>query len=138
MAEGYGLSEFQQFFLGVLAGRIAPGFRSLDSGARARFYEIVGGALASKPASLRRQFFLFLRVVRWWPLLRFGGRFDRLEPGRQDAALRWFQDLAPVPLRMGFWGLKALVYLGTYGQPEVGERLSYRPVRNGNERLLDR
>ena len=121
-------------FLAV-AARVAPGLAELDAAGRERFAAIVGKALAERPAALRRQLALFLTLLRWAPLLRFGATFDRLESARQDAVLRWLLDAPAAKLRGGFWGLRALVFMGYYGQPETWGAIAYAPSFAGNERL---
>ena len=121
-------------FLAV-AARVAPPVAGLDGGGRERFAAIVGTALAGRAPALRRQFALFLTVLRWAPLLRFGAPFERLRPAAQDAVLRWFMDAPAAKLRGGFWGLRALVFMGYYGQPETWGTIAYAPSFAGNERL---
>ncbi len=129
------LNERQWAFLLELAGRIAPGTLALDAAGRDRFRAIVAKALADRPASIRRQFALFLGLLRWAPLLRFGAPFHRLAPKRQDAVLRWFMDAPHAKLRGGMWGLRALVFMGYYAQPETWPAARYAPSFDGN-RLL--
>jgi hypothetical protein len=119
----------------TVAERIVPAAADLDGEGRSRFVAIVSSALADRPSSIQKQFGLFLGILRWAPLLRFGARFDRLRPDRQDAVLRWLLDAPVAKVRSGFWGLRALAFMGYYGQPEVWPRLRYTPASNGNERL---
>jgi hypothetical protein len=84
---------------------------------------------------VRRQFAVFLGVLRWAPMVRYGSRLDRLRTDRQDAVLRWFEDCPVGLLRKGFWGLKAMVFMGYYGQPETHELIGYRPRFDGREGL---
>ncbi len=116
----------------AIGRRIAPGIAALDADARDRVVAIVRHAVASRPVALQRQFDLFLNLVRWGPVLRYGRRFDDLDPDRQDAVLRWFYDAPVMVLRQGFWGLKTLVFMGFYGRPEAGAQIGYRPSRTGN------
>jgi hypothetical protein len=96
---------------------------------------IVEKAIASRPPALRRQVRLFLFLLRWLPVPRFGSPLERLSVEQQVAVLTWFQS-APISLfRKGFWGIKALVFMGYYGRPETGPELGYRPAPNGNELL---
>lgn len=122
-------------FLFTVGARIAPGLSELDSNGRDGAAAIVARALASRTPAMRRQLALFLTVLRWAPVVRYGRPFDRLSPPQQDAVLRWFQDAPLTPLRQGFWGVKTLVYMGYYGRPELGAAIAYRPSRRGNERL---
>lgn len=122
-------------FIFVLARRLVPDSRDLDEPGKQRVLAIIAGALAPHPPKVARQLGLFLTLIRWLPALRYGGPLDRLAPETQDAALRWFQE-GPVKLfRQGFWGVKALLYMGYYGRPEIHASLGYRPSTSGNERL---
>ncbi|MBZ5586947.1 MAG: hypothetical protein LAO05_00100 [Acidobacteriia bacterium] len=131
------LSKRQWRFFLAVAARVAPPCERLDPAGQARFNAIVGKALAARPRSLQRQFRLFLTLLRWGPALRFGASFDRLEPVRQDAVLRWLLDAPILKLRSGFWGVRALAFMGLYGQPEVWPALRYAPSFNGNRFLHD-
>ncbi len=122
-------------FLLIAGERIAPGMAGLDPGARAQVAAIIAGAIDARPAAVRRQLALFLRLLRWAPLLRYGRPFDRLTPAQQDAVLRWFHDAPVAALRQGFWGVKTLVFMGYYGRTGIGEQIGYRPSRDGNAML---
>lgn len=129
------LSASQAGLLFSLAARVVPETAGLDGPAKERFGAIVDQALSARPAAVRRQFRVLLSLLRWLPALRYGAPFERLAPGRQDAVLAWFQDAPLRPLRQGFWGLKALVFMGYYGRAEAGEAIGYAPSFAGNERL---
>jgi hypothetical protein len=119
----------------AIGARIAPGLAALDAPARARVVSIVEHAVASRSPKLQRQLALFLNVVRWAPLLRYGVPFHRLDPARQDAVLHWFHDAPLEALRRGFWGVKTLVFMGYYARLEAGAEIGYRPSRTGNALL---
>jgi hypothetical protein len=126
------LSEREWEFLSAcLAARLAPDSTPLDADGRRRFREIVAGALAERPDAVVKQIRLFLRLLRLAPALRYGRTFDRLPPERQDAVLRAFQDAPVQKLRQGLWGVKALVFMGYYAQPQVAPRLNYTPSFDG-------
>jgi hypothetical protein len=129
------LSERQWGLLTRVAERIVPATAALDGEGRARFAAIIAKALLDRPPSIRRQFRLFLALLRWAPLLRFGAPFERLAPERQDAVLRWLLDAPIAKLRGGFWGLRALVFMGYYGRPEAWPAVRYAPSFSGNEHL---
>jgi len=129
------LSERQWRFLLVVAARVVPAVAGLDEAGQRRFREIVLKALADRPRSVQRQFALFLGVIRWAPLVRYGARFDRLAPERQDAMLGWLMRAPLAKVRGGFWGLRALVFMGYYARPEVWSGIGYAPSFAGNERL---
>lgn len=116
----------------VVAERIAPGVAELDETRKERVMAEIERAVGARPLALQRQLTMFLNIMRWAPVARYGREFDRLSPAQQDAVLRWFMDAPVARLRQGFWGVKTLVYMGYYGLPEVADRIGYRPSRNGN------
>ena len=110
----------------------------MTPGDRDAMLDLVDQALAARSPAMRRQFGLFLQMLRWWPLLRYVRPLEMLDPRQQDAVLRGFQD-APVQLvRSGFWGVRTLIFIGYYGRPDVGPSIAYRPSRDGNAVLHDR
>jgi hypothetical protein len=129
------LSGRQRAFVAALGRALVPEMCGLSPERQARFFAIIETMLASRPAQTVRLLRIFLGFLRWFPLLRFGGRLDRLEGERQATALRWFQDSPVASIRTGFWGVKTLVYMGYYAQPEVAAGLGYAPARDGNGRL---
>lgn len=86
--------------------------------------------LSNRPARLRRGLLAFVWVVRWLPAPRWGRRFDRLPPARQDAFLRWLQGSRLLPLRLGFWGLRSLILIAYYGALSGDGRLCEPPGRD--------
>jgi hypothetical protein len=129
------LSRDKQDFFWTLATRIVPETAELDEDGRRRFFDIVDGALLDRPANVRRQFATFLGVLRRAPLIRYGKSFEKLPADCQDAVLRWFEDCPVGLLRNGFWGLKTMVFMGYYGQPETHQLVGYAPDLNGKARL---
>jgi hypothetical protein len=129
------LTQEKSEFLWILANRIVPETVELDEQGRKRFFDIVDGALLDRPASVSGQFATFLGVIRKAPLIRYGKSFEFLTPVCQDAVLHWFEDCPVGLLRKGFWGLKAMVFMGYYGQPETNELVGYAPEFDGKARL---
>jgi hypothetical protein len=129
------LNERQWQLLLHIGASIVPEVTGLDAEGQRRFRELVGGALAQRPRSMQRQFALFLGVLHWLPALRFGRSFDRLGARQRDAVLRWLLDAPVMRLRSGFWGLRTLVFMGVYGQPQSWPAIGYRPSFDGNQHL---
>ena len=129
------LSNENAEFLQVLAARIVPETTDLDPAGLSRFFGIIDGALQDRPPSVRRQFAIFLGVLRWAPLVRYGSPFEKLRADVQDVVLRWFEDCPVSLLRKGIWGLKAMVFMGYYGQPETNELVGYSPDFDGEAGL---
>ena len=131
------LSQDKAAFLKVLAARIVPETAELDNAGLARFFGIIDETLQGRPPTVRRQFAAFLGLLRWAPVLRYGSPLEKLRPERQDVILRWFEDCPIGLLRKGFWGLKTMVFMGYYGQPETNSEVGYAPERDGRARLHD-
>jgi len=127
-------STRQAMFLAV-AVRVVPEMAALDEAGRDEALALVERQLAGRPGKMRRELALFLTVIRWAPVLRYGRPFDRLPPGPRDAVLAWLEDAPVTKLRSGFWGLKTLAFLAYYGRPSVAETINYRPARDGNALL---
>ncbi len=87
---------------------------------------MVESALASRPPALRRQLRLFIRLLEWLPLLRYGRRLTRLDPERRARFLSGVQDAPLVLIRRGFWGLRTLVLLGYYARAAAAAEVGYR------------
>jgi hypothetical protein len=122
-------------FLLTIGERIVPAIRELDAAAKGRMLAAIEHAIDARDPALRRRLELFLRIVRWTPVVRYGRRFERLTSDRQDRVLRWFQNAPIATLRQGFWGVKTLIFMAYYGRPEAGVQIGYRPSRVGNRFL---
>jgi len=129
------LSEEQAAFLLVVARRIVPEATALDERGCAQLLAIIDRALMDRGADVCRKFGVFLGVLRWAPVLRYGRIFSGLRPDRQDAVLRWFESAPLGLLRQGTWGLKAMAFMGYYGRVEAWEEIGYAPSFDSLERL---
>jgi hypothetical protein len=129
------LSQEKAEFLRVLASRIVPETTELDGAGLGRFFGIIDTALLDRPPEVRQQFKTFLGLLRWAPVFRYGSPLEKLRSEKQDAVLRWFEDCPVGLLRKGFWGLKAMVFMGYYGQPETNELVGYAPDFDGRASL---
>jgi hypothetical protein len=110
---------------------VVPEATRLDEAGWAAIEGTVAATLASRPAALQRQFRFFLRIVEWFPVLRFGRRFTRLDPARRTRFLRSLQDSPLLLMRRGAWGLRTLVLMGYYGRPEARGEIGYRADPGG-------
>ena len=126
------LTASERAFLLAIAPRIVPASAQMTPDERDVMMALIEETLASRTPAMRRQFSLFLRALRWLPVLRHLRPLDRLDGGQQDAALRWFQDNPLQVVRGGFWGVRTLVLLGYYGQPVHGRVIAYNPSTDGN------
>ena len=108
-----------------------PEARQLPPEEWAALERIVEAALAERPPALWRQLALFLLVLEWAPLLRWGRRLSALDPERRTRFLEAVQAAPLLLLRRGFWGLRTLVFLGYYGRPAAAGEIGYRADPRG-------
>lgn len=109
----------------VLATSIVPESDGLDDAGWTDLETIVEKALSKRPAAVRRQLAVFIRLLDFLPRLRWFRPFARLDPRRRARFLRSIQDSRVFLLRRGFWGLRTLVFMGYYGRPEAYREIGY-------------
>jgi hypothetical protein len=126
------IPDNQRPLLRLLAARVVPESAQLSAAEHAEMLALIDEALADRPAAMQRQFRLFLQVLRWAPVARYGRRLDRLQPPQQDSVLRWFQDCPVQIIRSGFWGVRTLLMMGYYARPAVAATIGYHPSTDGN------
>lgn len=127
------LSAAARRVLREAACAIVPEAARLDEKGWAEFERLIESALRDRPESLRRRLRLFLRAIEWLPVLRYGRRFSALEPLRQASFLSWLETNPVLLIRNGFWGLRTLIFLGYYGQPEITRAIGYAADARGWE-----
>jgi hypothetical protein len=110
---------------------VAPRARSFDPEAWRRAEALVGRLVAARPAAVRRQLVLFLRVLDLLPLPRWGHRFRNLSPERRLVVLRRLERAPLLAVRRGVWGVRTLAWAAVYGQGPVQEAVGYRPSPAG-------
>ena len=88
-------------------------------------------ALAERPAALRRQLQLFLRLLDLLAIARHGRPLHRLPAARRTALLTRLERSRLLLLRRGVWGLRTLVMLAWYGRPAVQQAIGYRASAAG-------
>ena len=117
----------------AIARAVVPESAALDEGGWTELEHIVERGLASRPASIRRQLRLLVRLLDVLPLLRFGRTLTRLDDARRTRFLQAIEDAPLLLLRRGFWGLRTLIFMGYYGRPEAAEAIGYRASLRGWE-----
>jgi hypothetical protein len=110
----------------ALADTVVPEAAALPPPEWEALRAIVEEALAERPAKLRRQVRLLVRIIDLASLARYGRPFAALDPARRAAVARAFQDAPLLLLRRGFWGLRTLIFMGYYGRPEAARAIGYR------------
>ena len=131
------LSPRNAVFLLAVTRRIAPPVADLPESEQAKIIQTVDETLGKRDGKIQKQFNLFLKVLRLSTIIPYGKSMDRLSDERMDQKLRRFQDHPIEKMRLGFWGMKTMVYMGFYGDPERYASFSYQPSLHGNEKLDD-
>jgi hypothetical protein len=80
---------------------------------------------------VRSQLVTFLRLIEYLPIARLAGRFSRLGAERRHRVLRRLERSPVLLIRRGVWGLRTLVMLGYYTQPDVQAEIGYRAHPDG-------
>lgn len=114
-----------QCFVPETAHAGEPQWRALESA--------VATALAARPARLRRQILLFVRLIDLTSRARYRTGFAGLGAARGTALLEAFAACRVRLLRRGVWGLRTLVMLGWYTDPTVVAAIGYRASAAGWE-----
>ena len=105
----------------------AKGWRDLEMG--------VESLLRDRPERLKRQLRLFLRLIQWLPVVRYGRPFTALDGATRTRVLAHLQNDPIQKVRVGFWGLRAIVLAGYYGRPEAAQAIGYAASARGWEAL---
>lgn len=119
--------------LRAIATSVVPEAAGLDAAQWDEVEAIVGRAIAARPPKLRRQLALYLAILEWLPVLRYGRAFSRLDAERRT---RWLNRLQRAPIllvRRGFWGIRTLILMGYYGRPGAAVAIGYHADARGWE-----
>lgn len=115
----------------AVAATIVPATASLDEAGWRGLEAIVERALGERPPRMRRQLVAFIRLIDGLAIARHRRRFRSLDATRRIRLLEILQDSPVLLLRRGFWGLRTLVYMGWYAQPETARRIGYQGHMRG-------
>ena len=131
VAPAAGLPVAQRATFRAFAVTVVPEMAAFDDAAWAAVERTVAHALARRPAAMRRQLVLFLRVLENLPRLRYGRSFSALTPPRRTSLLHRLEHAPLKLLRRGVWGLRTLVLMGCYTRPETMTEIGYRAHAGG-------
>jgi len=109
----------------AVVSTVVPEASNLDNQSWRELETLVEAALRDRPSALRRQFRLFLRLVQWLCVFRYGRGFASLSPDKRTRVLSYLQDHRIELIRCGFWGVRTLAFLGYYGKPETVQAIGY-------------
>jgi hypothetical protein len=112
---------------------VVPDARDLEEAGWAEVERLASRSLSARPNELSRRIRLFMRLVQWLPVLRYGRPLTALDPQRRERFLRRLQEHRLDALRLGFWGLRTLALMGYYGRSDAARSIGYRPDPAGWE-----
>lgn len=115
----------------AVVSTVVPEGEELDEAGWNELEALVHDSLSRRPAALQRRLRLFLRLVQWLPLIRFGRPFTSLDPGRRARFLTYLQEHRVDAIRVGLWGLRTLAFLGYYGRDAARREIGYHPHPHG-------
>lgn len=124
------LSARQAVFRAV-ASTVVPEAARLSEAEWDEMMARVEASLRPRPASVRSRLRLFLLLIEWLPVLYHGRRLTRLAPSGRARFLRRLQEHSLRPIRLGFWGVRTLAFLGYYGRDAAALEIGYRPHPRG-------
>jgi len=127
------LSERARGVLRAVATCVVPEAGRLDATQWGELEAIVARAVAARPRAVQRQLALFLTLLEWLPLLRYGRRLSRLDAAPRARVLDLLQRAPMLLLRRGFWGVRTLILMGYYGRPAAAAAIGYRADARGWE-----
>lgn len=138
-------TQFDGYFRDVSTFPLAPAQAAFEAAAVAfvpelaeapppvwkRLEDTVASALADRPATMVRQLVLFVRLLDLAAQLRYGGRLAAIDAPKRARLLHALERAPLLALRRGVWGLRSLVFMGYYTQPEIAAAIGYRADSRG-------
>jgi hypothetical protein len=108
-----------------------PEASALDEGQWRDAEGIVARALAGRPASVRRQIALFMRVLDGLALVRHGRVFAALPADRATRLLESLSRSRLLLMRRGVWGVRTRAFMGYYARADAARAIGYRAAAAG-------
>lgn len=112
---------------------VVPESAALDGQGWHDLEMLVEALLRDRPAGMKRQLRIFLRLIEWLPVARYGRPFTRLPAAARVRVLTYLQNHPVQKVRVGFWGLRTIVLAGYYGRPEAARAIGYTASPHGWE-----
>jgi hypothetical protein len=119
----------------AIAAVVVPESADLDDRAWHEMEALVLDSLSLRPPPLQRKLRLFVHAVEWLPVLSYRKRFSALDSESRAAFLSRLQEHRIDAIRVGFWGLRTLVFLGYYGRATGANEIDYDPHPSGWDAL---
>lgn len=108
-----------------------PATCDIDVERHRKVVQAIDVRLATEPPALTRQLRMLVNILYFLPIVFHLRTFAGLTPAQRQRFLERFQDGPIAKLRVGIWGLRTLVFVGWYADPEVGRQLGWRAGAGG-------
>ena len=108
----------------AIATTVVPEAQQLGEADWREVHGIIDQAL-SRPAAIRRQLAMLLRVITVYALVRCGRGLSSLTPERRYRVLHQLERSPLSLLRKGVWGLRTLILMGYYARPAAAAAIGY-------------
>jgi hypothetical protein len=119
----------------ALVSTVVPEAKNLGEPGWNELETLVETSLRTRPRAMQRQLRLFLRIIQWLAIVRYGRRFTSLRAEQRMQVLSYLQEHRLEVVRCGFWGLRTLALLGYYGRPAGVQATGYAADPRGWEAL---
>jgi len=117
----------------AIVSTIVPEAAELDEKGWRELESVVAALLRSRPENIQRQLGMFLRLIQWLPLVRYGRTFTSLGQAARTRVLAHLQNDPIQKIRVGFWGLRTLVLAGYYAREDAARAIGYAASPRGWE-----
>ena len=116
-----------------IASVVVPETADMNEVQWREFYQVIDAALAKRPAKMRRQLRLFLKLLNLISLIRYRKQLHHTRASQRLALLTSMENSRLLVFRRGFWGIRTLVYMGFYANTDTAAALGYRAAPRGWE-----
>ena len=116
-----------------IAEVVVPETATMTEKQWSEFYSVINTALARRPAKMRRQLKLFIRILNVISLVRYRRSLPNTTKRQRVELLSSVEDSRLLLFRKGFWGIRTLVYMGYYAHADNAVALGYRASPRGWE-----
>src|SRR5687768_16221601 len=109
----------------AIAEAIVPETAKLDEAGWEAFRGIVTHAVSQRPARMRRQLAMFVRLLDLMSYAHNRRALHRLDLEARTGFLEQIQNSPFLLIRRGFWGIRTLILMGYYARPECMPAIGY-------------
>ena len=117
----------------AIAEAVVPETAQLSAAEWKAFEALIDTALARRPAAMRRQLGVFIRLLNLLARFRHGHSLEQLPLAQRAQFLTRIQNSRLLLFRRGFWGIRTLVFMGYYARPECAGTVGYAAAPRGWE-----